>query len=250
MKQQTNSGAVEATKVDQDLLLSDTRTEAINAYKLRFGEQVKSIEIEALIFGLHRGFDAGTRYQPSVSTSTREVREAAQMRKFKDIAMERLLERFTGIWTEREHDIAIAALGLAIPTAVTKPTITREEMVEKAREILAKAINEIDWDIASKRSLYLERVVYIMADFALEHASTPLDASPWVAVEHGLPEFDGFYLCQIRREEECGAIKYYPRVVYCDNNAWTLIGLADTVVEWMPIPPHQPADRTDEGGRE
>lgn len=56
----------------------------------------------------------------------------------------------------------------------------------------------------------------------------------WNKWNDGMPEFDGEYLCYIRRNNECGTVSYYNQVCQCLINNWILKD-RETVLAWRKV---------------
>ena len=66
-------------------------------------------------------------------------------------------------------------------------------------------------------------------------AAIMLSFDRWNKWNTGMPEFDGEYLCYIRRNNECGTVSYYNQVCQCLINNWVLKD-RETVIEWKRVP--------------
>lgn len=51
-----------------------------------------------------------------------------------------------------------------------------------------------------------------------------------------MPEYDGSYLCHIRKEQECGNFWLYHRVVENKNNLW-VVDVGEEILGWQKLPP-------------
>lgn len=50
-----------------------------------------------------------------------------------------------------------------------------------------------------------------------------------------MPDYDGYYLCYIKRKNECGTVSEYQDVVVCRFNEWQ-IDENEKVTHWQPLP--------------
>jgi hypothetical protein len=65
-------------------------------------------------------------------------------------------------------------------------------------------------------------------------AAIMLTFDRWNAWRYDMPDFDGEYLCYIRRNNECGTVSYYNQVCQCLINNWILKD-SETVLAWRKV---------------
>ena len=56
----------------------------------------------------------------------------------------------------------------------------------------------------------------------------------WNTWQIGMPEFDGYYLCKIERQNECGTNSAYQQVCQCIMNFWVLKDM-ERVMGWRKL---------------
>lgn len=62
-----------------------------------------------------------------------------------------------------------------------------------------------------------------------------LTACSWI--DTGImPDYDGDYLCNIIRHNECGTFSEFQRVVNCKFNQWVIIDQREWVTHWQQLP--------------
>lgn len=56
----------------------------------------------------------------------------------------------------------------------------------------------------------------------------------WILELGKMPEYDGEYLCNISKKQECGNVWNYYKVVLCKNNIWEL-EFNENVLAWREL---------------
>jgi hypothetical protein len=92
------------------------------------------------------------------------------------------------------------------------------------------AVNEFQWTQINKQAL-AEYVVRTFDSFAEQINA---QESKWIPVEQDT-EYDGDYLCVIEKQEVCGAICKYQRVVKNRKNKW-VFNEGERITHWQPLP--------------